>query len=152
MGLGSLIAALVLAATGKASNRVLFGSAVGFSILLGGLGLSHSFPLTAALLLLFGIVSIVFSTPINTSIQMTVPDELRGRVMSIFFLLMAGSTPIGGLITGQLADRVGVPETLVIEAALRALGVAGALLYHEVTGRSHARRTAARPAAAAPAD
>ena len=60
---------------------------------------------------------------------MIVPDELRGRVMSIFFLLFAGSTPIGGWVTGTLAETVGVRDTLIIEAAICTVGIGVAYLY-----------------------
>jgi MFS family permease len=132
MGAGSLIAALSIAAMGKAPFRVMIGAASMFCVLLAGIGLSTSFELTAALLLLFGMVSLVFSTTINTTIQLSVPDELRGRVMSIFFLLMAGSTPIGGLITGQIADRFSVRDALLVEAACCAIGVGVALAYGRI--------------------
>ncbi len=141
MGAGSLVAALSLAAMGKASPRVLMVSAAAFCVLLASLGLSHSFALTALVLVLFGVASLVFSTTINTSIQLSVPDELRGRVMSIFFLLMAGSTPIGGLLTGQMADRIGVSRTLVIEAGLCAAGVIVALGYRQFAMRTRSAPT-----------
>lgn len=129
MGLGSLVAALSLAALGRASVRVLMVAAFAFAGLLAAVAASRSFELTAALLVLFGMSSLVFSTTINTTIQLNVPDELRGRVMSIFFLLMAGSTPIGGLLTGFMAEHIGVPRALAIEAALCAAGVTAALVY-----------------------
>lgn len=129
MGIGSLVAALTLAASGKASTRVMFIAASAFCVLLAAVGISEVYFLTFVLLLLFGVASLTFSTSINTTIQLIVPDEYRGRVMSIFFLLMAGSTPIGGLVTGQLADSVGVRSTLVIEAVLCGVGVVLALAY-----------------------
>jgi MFS family permease len=53
----------------------------------------------------------------NTLIQATVPDELRGRVMSVYTTVFAGSTPIGGLIAGALASALG---------AAAAIGIGGA--------------------------
>ena len=135
MGAGSLVAALSLAAFGRVNTKVLITAALAFAVLLAAVAESRSFPVTTALLFLFGICSLTFSTTINTSIQLAVPDELRGRVMSIFFLLMAGSTPIGGVITGKLAGSIGVAETLTIEAGVCALGVGVALLYRELAGR-----------------
>jgi Transmembrane secretion effector len=58
-----------------------------------------------------------------------VPDALRGRVLSLYMLLFAGSTPIGGFLIGSLSNVIGVPETLLICAALCLLGVGGALVY-----------------------
>ena len=52
-----------------------------------------------------------------------------GRVMSIFFLLFAGSTPIGGWITGALGDVIGVRETLFIEGGICGIGLVVAMTY-----------------------
>src|SRR5690606_40101095 len=61
--------------------------------------------ITAALLVVFGMSAVVFSTTVNTSLQMIVPDNYRGRAMSMYFLLLAGSTPLGGYLTGLLAEH-----------------------------------------------
>jgi predicted MFS family arabinose efflux permease len=50
-------------------------------------------------------------------------------VMSIYILLFAGSTPIGGFLIGSLSDRIGVSWTLLICAGLCLSGVIGATLY-----------------------
>ena len=89
LGLGALMAALALAALGKLSVRNLLFAAWAFVGLLVAVALSTSFATTCALLVGLGIVSVLFSTTVNTTLQLTVPDELRGRVMSIFFLLFA---------------------------------------------------------------
>lgn len=129
MGLGSLISALMLAALGQASPRVLLAAAVAFVVVFALVAASHWFWVTAALLVVLGVAAVAFSTTINTTLQLTVPDELRGRVMSIFFLLFAGSTPIGGWLTGTFAEIIGVRSTLSIEAGICAIGVAVAYSY-----------------------
>jgi hypothetical protein len=50
----------------------------------------------------------------NTIIQLNVPDVLRGRVMSVYTTLFAGTTPIGGLFSGAVAAAAGVPAALGI--------------------------------------
>jgi MFS family permease len=129
MGLGSLAAALILATVGRLSLRTLLVACSLFAAIFAGVALSEWYWVTAGLLVLLGMASIVFTTTINTSLQIIVPDELRGRVMSIYFLLFAGSTPLGGYLTGLLAEYVGVPEALVIEALLCALGISAALAF-----------------------
>ncbi|MEO9256519.1 MAG: MFS transporter [Tepidiformaceae bacterium] len=129
MGVGSLVAALLLAATGQASQRLLLIATFLFIVIFAMIAASPWFIVTTGLLVGLGVASIFFSTTINTSLQLNVPDELRGRVMSIFFLLFAGTTPIGGWVTGYLGDVIGVPETLGIEAAICGLGLAVALAY-----------------------
>ena len=153
MGVGSLVAALTMAATGRLSRRNLVIAAICFAVILAAISMSRSYYLTAALLVLLGVASVLFSTTINTTLQILVPDELRGRVMSIFFLLFAGTTPLGGYVTGVLAERIGVRETLLILAGICGLGIATGLAYlylgdasrrHEETTRPEPADTAAR--------
>ncbi len=134
MGLGSLIAALSMAALGRLSQRNLLFAAATFVALFIAVAISRSYYATAALLVALGIVSVLFSTTVNTTLQITVPDELRGRVMSIFFLLFAGSTPLGGYLTGVLAERFGVTEALLVMASLCAVGIALAAAYRRAMG------------------
>jgi hypothetical protein len=58
-----------------------------------------------------------------------VPDDLRGRVSSLYFMLFAGSTPIGGLLIGGAASLFGVPKALLLCATLCLLGVGAAVAY-----------------------
>ncbi len=102
------------------------------------------YALSAALLVALGFAGITFSTTANTLLQLNVPDHLRGRVLSLYFLLFAGSTPIGGLLIGTASDVFGVPAALLLCAALCLLGLGGALLYRRTAG-------APRPPAGAPA-
>jgi MFS family permease len=129
LGFGSLIGALSTAYTRQVTLRRLIVGALVFSILLGAVAISTNFVLSGALLVTLGFAGILFSTSANTLLQLAVPDELRGRVLSLYMLLFAGSTPIGGLLIGSLSNVIGVAETLVICAGLCLLGVGGALVY-----------------------
>lgn len=151
MGAGSLVAALGMAATGKSSERILIVASAAFIATFAAVAASPFFALTAGLLVVLGVASVTFSTTINTTLQLVVPDELRGRVMSIFFLLFAGSTPVGGWFTGTLGESVGVPETLAIEAILCTVGFVIAVTYRWAHGRALREAALARHAAA-PAD
>ena len=136
MGVGSLAAALGLAYTGRPTRRALLGGAAGFSLLLAGVALSHWWPLTLALLAGLGLCSIVFSATANTRLQLVTPAHLRGRVMGLYALLFAGTTPIGSLVVGTAAERVGVQAAVVGAAAMCGLGVVAGLLYaRRVAGR-----------------
>jgi len=75
-----------------------------------------------------GMASIVFSASANTRLQLAAPDELRGRVMSLYFLLFAGTTPIGGMLVGLTAARFGVQPMVVMLGTVCAAGVACAAL------------------------
>ena len=64
----------------------------------------------------------------NTLIQATVPDELRGRVISVYTTVFAGSTPIGALFAGALASRWGAVAALAVGGVLTvAVGVTALL-------------------------
>jgi MFS family permease len=148
MGLGSLIAALAIAAAGRPSVRMVIWAAAGMGVSLAGVALSGDYWLTSGMLAGLGVASILFSTTASTRLQFIIPDELRGRVMSIHFLLMAGSTPLGGFLTGFLAENMGVRAALLIEAAACAAGVGAALAYRlcqrtPVTGPVPSRTPAA---------
>jgi MFS family permease len=129
LGLGSLVGARGTAYARQITLRRLIVGSACFSVLLGGVALSTSFQLSAALLVALGFAGILFSTSANTLLQLSVPDALRGRVMGLYMLLFAGSTPIGGLLIGSLSNVIGVSETLLICAGLCLLGVGGALIY-----------------------
>lgn len=129
LGAGSLLGALTAAYAGKATPRRLLLGAAGFSVILGLTALVPLLGVTLALLAALGFAGIMFTTSANTLLQLTVPDALRGRVISLYWMLFAGSTPIGALLIGVLSRGIGVPETLVICAALSLLGVAAGARY-----------------------
>jgi MFS family permease len=128
LGAGSLIAALGVASARRTSQRVLLIAAALFAALLVLVGLSTWLPVTLALLVALGVASIVFSAGANTSLQRKAPNELRGRVMSLYFLLFAGTTPIGGFLVGVLSARFGVQPTVVLMGLICAAGVGSAAL------------------------
>jgi predicted MFS family arabinose efflux permease len=54
---------------------------------------------------------------------MTVPDELRGRVMGVYMMVFAGATPVGASLIGSVAEGVGVPAACIVGGGLALLGV-----------------------------
>lgn len=129
MGVGSLAAALGVAYQGRATRQALLIGATGFSITLFLVALSHWWFITVPLLALLGLCSIIFSATANTRLQTVAPSHLRGRIMSIYQLLFAGTTPIGSLIVGGLAERSNVQWAVAIVAGLCLLGVVVGLVY-----------------------
>ncbi len=129
VGIGSLVAALAFASATRTSLRVLLGAAFVFSVLLMLVGISRWLPITLILLTLMGVSGIIYTASSNTSLQLHSPAELRGRVMSLYFLLFAGSTPIGGFLVGVFSARIGVQPTIVLLGIACMLGVAAAIAY-----------------------
>ena len=118
VGAGALAGALMLAAFARRlpKGRMLRWASTGFGIILFAFSLSRSLPLSLAVLVMTGFVLIVNTATTNTLLQTLTPDELRGRVMSVFTLAFVGMGPIGALQAGILADRIGAPTTLMVGA------------------------------------
>lgn len=140
IGLGALISALVLAGRNSATKFTMFTGGIAFAALLGAVALSQWFYLTLLLLLAVGVANTAFSATANTSLQLATPDRLRGRVMGLWMLLFAGSTPIGSILTAFMADRIGVPAAIGVNAALCGLGVSAGLAYY-LSHRQEVART-----------
>jgi MFS family permease len=128
-GVGAFIAAISTAYVRQVTMRRLLVGGGLFSVLLGAVSLSPVFGLSAILLAALGGAGIIFTTSSNTLLQLMVPDELRGRVMSLNVLLIGGSTPIGGVLIGAMSNTLGVSVALVTCAVLCLAGVIGAIIY-----------------------
>jgi len=119
-GVGALISVLLLASLGNSLRRQgLF--LVGSIIILGFFLILFSqityFPLALISLVLVGIFQMFFLASTNTILQMIVPDELRGRVMSLY-MLDRGFMPIGAMFAGVTAHFIGAPLTVAIMGAV----------------------------------
>jgi MFS family permease len=90
-------------------------AAFGVSLLL--FSLSRHLWLSVLLLVPAGFFMMVQMAASNTLIQLMVPDELRGRVMSVYAMTFMGMAPLGSLAAGALAERLGAPLTVMIGAA-----------------------------------
>lgn len=127
-GVGALLGAVVLA-----TRRSVKGLGTFVAFCAGGLGLtlvafagSHDFRLSALLLVPVGFFMMSEMASSNTLIQSLIPDAMRGRVMSLYAMMFMGMAPIGALLAGALAARIGAPLTV---AAGGLVCFAGALLF-----------------------
>jgi MFS family permease len=122
-GFGSLAGALLIAFGARPTMmRLVTGAFVG-GVGLILLSLSVSFPIDIVLMFVIGFGTISMAATCNTIIQLNVPDVLRGRVMSVYTTLFAGTTPIGGLWSGAIAATAGVSAALGIGGVI-AVGAA----------------------------
>lgn len=112
MGFGSLVAALGVAALRRPRLSVLLAGGFALGSLEAAFAWIRFFPLSLAAVFLAGAGAIAMSATANSAIQLAVPDALRGRVMSVYMTVFAGSTPVGGLLAGWLASSFGVPVAL----------------------------------------
>lgn len=143
LGVGSLISAFAIAGMSLRSSRVLVLSGAAIVLLTALLALSPTYALTALLLVALGAAAMALFTTANTTLQLTSPPALRGRVISIYVLLQTGVTPFGGAASGYFADRFGVPPTLGLQALLCGVGVCLALAYRSRQARRSATTAAA---------
>jgi MFS family permease len=113
-GLGALLGALTLASrTGvRGLGRWVAFSCAGFGFSLLVFSFSRVFWLSAGLLLPVGFCMMLQMSSSNTLIQAMVPDHLRGRVMALYSMMFMGMAPLGALLGGSLADRLGAPITV----------------------------------------
>jgi len=113
-GVGALSGALLLASRThlKGLNRWVAVSAMSFGVLLSVFAYSRTYWLSMAVLVLVGFSVMIENGSSNTLIQSMVPDNLRGRVMSVYSMMFMGMAPIGSLIAGAAAGRVGAPVTV----------------------------------------
>lgn len=110
LGAGAVVGALGVASTGSgrpSMSRVLLAAAV-LSAGVLALALVRSFALAAAVLIVTGAAQIVFTSSANSTVQVTVPDGMRGRMMSLYVLVFVGVTPLGAFLMGSLAETVGI--------------------------------------------
>lgn len=128
-GVGSLIGAVFSAFNNDVSVQRLLLASASFSALLALLAVTQVLAITLGLLVVLGIAGVIFGTTANSLVQLNVPDELRGRVMSLYVLLFIGSTPVGSFLIGTLSSAFGVEAALMVCAILCAVGVIVALAY-----------------------
>ena len=115
-GVGALLGALTLAFREgvKGLGRWVAWCCAGFGASLAVFALSHTFWISVVLLLPVGYAMMLQMACSNTLIQVMVPDALRGRVMAVYSMMFMGMAPIGALLGGALADRLGDPTTVSI--------------------------------------
>lgn len=116
VGAGAMVGALGLAAfaTRLPKGQVVRWASLVFGVILWLFALSRSLPLSLGVLALTGFTMIVNTATTNTLMQTLAPDELRGRVMSVYTFAFIGMGPIGALQAGWLAERIGAPATLMV--------------------------------------
>ncbi|HET7231226.1 MAG TPA: MFS transporter [Longimicrobium sp.] len=122
-GAGALAAGIALAAGGERvpRGRILLGASLGFCAAVFAFAGSRSFPLSMMLLALVGFMMVLNNATVNALLQATVPNHLRGRVMSVYVFMFIGTAPLGALQAGALSRALAAPTALQIGAALLAV-------------------------------
>ncbi|HVJ50374.1 MFS transporter [Desulfitobacterium sp.] len=120
MGCGALIGALTVAVRSGSMPQVrtLFVGAIGLAVFSIFLGLQSNYWAAALMLAFMGWSMITFTASANSLIQLTVENEFRGRVMSVYSLVFGGMTPIGSFYAGSLSHFWGARVTFIISGIL----------------------------------
>jgi MFS family permease len=115
-GVGALGGAFYLAARPsiRGLQRLIGVAAAIFGAGLMAFSLSRIFWVSLVLMVLVGFGMMVQMASSNTVLQMTVDDDKRGRVMSLYTMALMGMVPFGHLLAGILASKIGAPRTLLI--------------------------------------
>ena len=119
-GLGTLVAAIVLSAMGdvRRKSMILLVSMGAFGFIVGLFAVTRSFPIALALLTAAGVTNFAFSTMTMTILQIHVPNEMRGRVLSLLVVTAQGFAPLGSLVVGAASEAIGTSTAVAASAAL----------------------------------
>jgi MFS family permease len=115
VGVGAVVGTLTLATLKNVQRKglLLLGAVMvlGTSLIL--FSISRSLELSCFILMITGAAQMAYLTTNQTILQLTIDDEMRGRVMGIY-MLSQGMMPLGGLIGGGLADATSAPTAVMI--------------------------------------
>jgi predicted MFS family arabinose efflux permease len=126
IGVGALAAALSWARGRAYQRRTLLLAAGIFSCFEVAAGVAPNVGLAFLALVAVGYCHTIYNSASLTALQLLPPEELRTRTVSLYTLLFLGLQPIGSLLSGYLADGLGIRQAMVIEglACLTAVGAA----------------------------
>ena len=139
-GAGAVVGALLSAALGRASWKVLVAGTGGFSLALLAIAPLTSVLACAILLFVTGACFTLWTSNATSILQLGAPDHLRGRVVSLYLWAFAGLAPLGGLLAGWLTDLGGTRLAFFVS------GATGLLMTLIAARELRQRRDAARSA------
>jgi len=117
MAVGSIAGALVNGHRGRTGPRLIAGGALAFGVSALLSAAMPSLALEVPMLMLLGAASVTFAATINSTLQLAVSPDMRGRVMALYSVVFLGSTPIGAPLTGWLAQSYDPRIALLLAAA-----------------------------------
>jgi MFS family permease len=147
MAVGSIAGALVNGHRGRTGPRLIAGGALAFGVSALLAAAMPSLAMEIVVLAVLGAAAVTFAATINSTLQLAVTPEMRGRVMALYSVVFLGSTPIGAPLTGWLAQSYD-PRVALVLAGISGLGAAWAahISFSHIKGR-HEPPTAEHAAA-----
>lgn len=129
-GVGAVTAAFIVAYLSSANkNKMLLWGQLSFIFPVIIMGITSNMNLSLVLLAFIGWGTVTQLVTMNTMIQMEVPNDLRGRVFSIYFWALQGVAPFGSIMVGWLAQTWDVQTAIVIGGVACLLGVVFVRLF-----------------------
>jgi MFS family permease len=125
MAVGSIAGALVNGHRGRTGPRLIAGGALAFGVSALLAAAMPSLALEIVMLAVLGAAAVTFAATINSTLQLAVTPEMRGRVMALYSVVFLGSTPIGAPLTGWLAQSYD-PRVALLLAGISGLSAAWA--------------------------
>ena len=122
-GAGAVAGALVVAWLGKFRHmgRTLLGFQLAYALSIAAFAHTHILLVDYVMLFAAGASMMMVASMLSSLVQLNAPNEMRGRVMSIYMVSFRGGMPLGSLVAGLIANRVSAPTDLTINAVLLAL-------------------------------
>ncbi len=119
-GLGSVAGALIVAALGRKKNlgKAALLMLLVFGVAMFGFALSKVIALSCIFLFIAGAAMIAVFAMVTSLVQLITPDDMRGRVMSVYNVAFRGGMPIGSIILGGIIQQVGAPPVIAFNGAL----------------------------------
>jgi MFS family permease len=134
-GLGAIAGALIIGSIGQRHmGRWLLMVQIALGVLVAGFAVSTSLPISLALLFMGGMCFMALFSISFSLVQLTVPEGLRGRVVSIYMVALRGGGPLGALVAGALADQFSASTVMAVNGMVLVLFTLTVLLFRR--GRS----------------
>ena len=140
MAVGSIAGALVNGHRGRTGPRLIAGGALAFGVSALLAAAMPSLALEIVMLAVLGAAAVTFAATINSTLQLAVTPEMRGRVMALYSVVFLGSPPIGGPLAGWLAQSYDPRVALLLAAASGLFAAWAARFYfsrYEINTREH---------------
>jgi MFS family permease len=135
MAVGSFTGAMLAARRGVVRHRLVIVAALAFGTAEVVAGLLPSYLTFALWTPVVGITALTMITAANTTIQLSVAPELRGRVMALYLMIFMGGTPLGAPVVGWVGETFGARWTLIGGGAVTVLGtVVAAAVFSRTQG------------------
>jgi MFS family permease len=124
MAAGSVVGALLAARRARPSRALLLGSVAAFGLLSFAAAAAPTVLAEAVALFPLGMASLAFLATANSTVQLRSSPEMRGRVMALYGLVLLGSGPPSGLLSGWMAGQFG-PRSIMVLSGVSCLLAAG---------------------------